>query len=253
MRLLENKVAVITGAASGMGKATAKLFAAEGARVVVGDLKEEEGRQTVEEIKKDGGTAVFAGVDVADAAQVQAMIELAVKEYGGLDVLFNNAGIALFGRDGKIADVDEKIWDRVLAVNLKGVYLGMKYAIPRMIERGGGSIINNASIAGLVGFPALAAYCASKGGIIQLTKAAALDYGPQKIRVNAICPGVIRTAMTKDLLESEPQEEQMEGATPLGRLGEAEDIARAALFLASENSGFVTGVALPVDGGWTAQ
>lgn len=249
---LQGKVAVVTGAASGMGKEIARLFVAEGSSIVVADWNAEGGQQTVAEITSNGGTASFFHVDVSQAAQVKAMIDFAVRQYGTLDILVNNAGIALMGKDGPVGEVTEETWDRVLAVNLKSVYLGMHYAIPVFLQKGGGVIVNTASIAGLVGFPSLAAYCASKGGIIQLTKAAALDYGRHHIRANAICPGVVVTAMTRDMLADPATKKGLDEATVIGRLGKPEDIAQAALYLASDASSFVTGIALVVDGGWTA-
>ncbi|TDA69662.1 MAG: glucose 1-dehydrogenase [Clostridia bacterium] len=273
---LDGKVAIITGAASGMGQAMALLFAREGATVVVADVNEVGGQETVRRIQEEAretsgqmeraagaearptygatdGRAEFVKVDVSQADQVKRLVDSTVNNYGKLNIMVNNAGVALLGKDGKIADVAEDTWDRVIAINLKGVYLGMKYAIPPMLKQGGGVIINTASIAGLVGFPSLAAYCASKGGIVQLTKATALDYGRDNLRVNAICPGVIRTAMTETMLADRETKEGMERTTPLPRLGEPEDIARAALYLASDEASFVTGTTLVVDGGWTAQ
>lgn len=274
---LDGKVAIITGAASGMGQAMAILFAREGATVVVADVNEVGGQETVRRIQEEtretfgqaemaagggaarptygatDGRAEFVKVDVSQSDQVKKLVDDTVNKYGKLDIMINNAGVALLGKDGKIADVTEDTWDRVIDINLKGVYFGMKYAIPHMLKQGGGVIINNASIAGLVGFPNLAAYCASKGGVIQLTKATALDYANDNIRVNAICPGVIRTAMTEPLLADREAREGLERATPLPRLGEPEDIARAALYLASDDASFVTGTTLVVDGGWLAQ
>lgn len=274
---LDGKVAIITGAASGMGQGMAILFAREGATVVVADINEVGGQETVRRIQEEaretygqagmaagGGTArptygttgdraEFVKVDVSKSDQVKKLVDDTLNKYGQLNIIVNNAGVALLGKDGKIADVAEETWNRVIDINLKGVYLGMKYALPPMLNQGGGVIINTASIAGLVGFPSLAAYCASKGGIVQLTKATALDYAKDNIRVNAICPGVIRTAMTDTMLADRETKEGMERTTPLPRLGEPEDIAQAALYLASDDASFVTGTTLVVDGGWVAQ
>jgi len=249
---LQDKVAVITGAGSGIGQATALLFAEEGAKVVVADYSVEGGEETVKLVKEKSGEAIFVAVDVSRAADVQKMIKTAIDKYGRLDILHNNAGI--IGPLGPTENVSEADWDRVLSVNLKGVFLGSKYAIPHMLKQGGGVIINTASIAGLVGLTNIPAYCASKGGVVSLTKAIALEYARKNIRVNCICPGAIKTPMlyrvTGAQLEAEklPCEDQ-----PIGRCGEPEEIARAALYLACEQSSFVTGTALIVDGGLTAQ
>jgi len=248
MGKLDNKVAIVTGAGSGIGKATALLFAREGARVIVADHSGAE-EETAREI---GDAALAVRVDVSRSADVRAMIAAAGGRFGRLDILFNNAGIE--GAQAPTADCSEENFDRVIAVNLKGVFLGMKYALPAMLASGGGAIINNASVAGLVGFPGIPAYCASKGGVIQLTKTAALEYATQGIRVNAICPGVIWTPMvarlTGDSAEARAQFAQLE---PVGRMGQPEEVAALALFLAGDESSFVTGAALPVDGGFVAR
>lgn len=247
---LENKVAIITGAGSGIGKASAKLFAKEGAKVVVADLNEEGGQQTVSEIKDGGGEAIFVKTDVSKAEDIDAMVLKCVETYGELDILFNNAGVVSMG---KIDATTEEDWQKVIDVDLKGVFLGCKRAIPEMEKVGKGKIISTASIAGLVGFDGVAAYCAAKGGVVNLTRELALECAPKKINVNAIAPGVIETAMTKDILADPTQKAGMQAGTPYPRLGEPEDIAYAALYLASDESDFVTGHTLVVDGGWTAK
>lgn len=247
---LENKVAIVTGAGSGIGAASAKLFAKEGAKVVVADWVEEGGNQTVAEIKTAGGEAVFVKCDVSKAAEIDTMISKCVETYGKLDILFNNAGVVSMG---KIEATTEEDWQKVIDVDLKGVFLGCKRAIPEMEKQGRGKIISTASIAGLVGFDGIAAYCAAKGGVVNITRELALECAVKKINVNAIAPGVIETAMTKDILADPKQKEGMQAGTPYPRLGIPEDIAYAALYLASDESDFVTGHTLVVDGGWTAR
>lgn len=248
MGRIEGKVAIVTGAGSGIGRATAHLFAAEGAKVIVADVTgaEEETARTL------GGDAVAVHADVSISADVRSMIEVARSRFGRLDVIFNNAGID--GAQAPTAECTEDNFDRVIAVNLRGVFLGMKHAIPLMLEGGGGSVINNASVAGLVGFRGMPAYCASKGGVVQLTKTAALEYATQHIRVNAICPGVILTPMVERLTAGNADAEAAFRATaPVERFGTPEEVAALALFLASHESSFVTGAALAIDGGFVAQ
>ena len=252
MGKIEGKVAIITGAASGIRKATAILFAQEGAKVVVADTVDKLGEETVKMIKESGGKAVFVHADVSKAEDVKNMVKTAVDTYGRLDIIFNNAGIE--GATADTANYPESVFDKVIAINLKGVWLGIKYAVPELLKNGGGSIINTSSVAGLVGFAGLSAYNATKGGIIQLTKTAALEYAKQNIRVNCIAPGVIETPMVDRFLKGQPEAKaafiQIE---PVGRFGKPEEIAKAALFLASDDSSFVTGTVLTVDGGLTAQ
>ncbi len=253
MGKLNGKVAIITGGASGIGKATARLFADEEASVVVADVDEQGGRAVAEEISSASRTATFVRVDVSKAEDVEAMVQTAVDTYGRLDVLFNNAGIE--GELAPIADCTLENWDRVMGINLKGVFLGIKYAIPAILKSGGGSIINTASVDSIVATRNAAAYCASKGGVLQLTKAAALDYGRQGIRVNAICPGGIWTPLLERWgagLDPETLRKGVAAAEPIGRCGQPEEVAHMALFLASDDSSFCTGAPFLVDGGFVA-
>lgn len=242
---LQGKVAVITGAGSGIGRAIAERFHAEGAKLLLADISGQE--QGVAE--RLGNGVVALRVDVSRAGDIQAMIELALEKFGGIDILCNVAGI-----DGDLApltEISEHNFERIVDVNLLGVFFGMKAAIPRMLERGGGSIVNIASAAGLVAMPGMSAYGASKAGVIQLSKSAALEYSGRGIRVNAICPGAIDTPMIQKLRVAHPDAEKNAAAvTPIGRVGRPGEVAAAALFLASDEASFVTGVALPVDGGY---
>jgi NAD(P)-dependent dehydrogenase (short-subunit alcohol dehydrogenase family) len=249
---LSGRVAIVTGAASGIGEATATLFADEGASVVVADLDEVRGEQVAGAIRSRGAPALFARTDVSNPDEVQATVRLAIEKYGQLDVIFNNAGIE-GAMNQPTADCTLDNWHRVIEVNLTGVFLGMKYAIPEMLKNGGGSIINNASVAGLVGFAGSPAYCASKGGVVQLTKCAAMEYATQGIRINAICPGVIWTPMVQRATGGSAEtEEALKALEPVGRFGTAEEIARMALFLACDDSAFCTGAPFIVDGGFVA-
>jgi len=250
---LANKVALITGGASGIGRATALRFAREGAAVAVVDLEEVGGRAVAKAIVGEGGQAVFLCCDVSQAADCQRAVEETVDKLGGLDILFNNAGII---RRATVIDTTEEEWDRVMAVNVKSIFLLSKYAIPVMAQAGGGVIINTASGWGLVGGHRAVSYCASKGAVVNMTRAMALDHGEQKIRVNCICPGDTDTAMmrheARQLGQSEEDFLAEAGDRPLQRIGRPEDIAQAALYLASDASSFVTGAALVVDGGGLA-
>jgi len=247
--MLKGKVAIVTGGASGIGRATAALFAREGANVVVADYEPTGGQDTVKMIKGEGGEAFFVETDVSRPEDVERMVKETVKTYGRLDILFNNAGV---GETAKATEASLEHWERVLAINLRGVFLGCKYAIPRMIRNGGGSIINNASILAEVGFSEATAYAASKHGIVGLTQTIAIDYAAQGIRANTVCPGFIRTPMVMKGLDEETRG-YIAGLHPLGRMGEPEEVAEAVLFLASDRSSFVTGTCLFVDGGYTAR
>jgi NAD(P)-dependent dehydrogenase (short-subunit alcohol dehydrogenase family) len=242
---LEDKVAIVTGAGSGIGAASARLFAAEGAKVVCADVSGDE-EKTAAEI---GAAAVALHVDVSVAAEVEGMVATAEERFGKLDILFGNAGIG--GPKRLVTEQTEETFDLVLGVNLKGVFFGMKYGIPAMLRNGGGSVINTSSAAGLVGWRKNALYGASKGGVIQMTKAVALDYADQGIRVNAICPGMTWTGLVPDAeRHSDPPADASMPYQPMKRWGLSSELAAAALFLASDESSFVTGVALPVDGGY---
>jgi NAD(P)-dependent dehydrogenase (short-subunit alcohol dehydrogenase family) len=250
---LEGKVAIVTGAASGIGRATALLFAREGAALVMADVDEARGRLAASEITNAGGRVVFEPGDLTRAADCKRVVESAVRQFGGIHVLFNNAGII---RRATVTELSEEDWDRVMAVNVKAIFLTSRLAIPLMEKCGGGSIINTASGWGLAGGPRAAVYCASKGAVVLLTKAMAIDHGPQKIRVNCICPGDTDTAMLRNeaeqLGESNDRFLQESAKRPLGRVGRPEEIAQAALYLASDAASFVTGTALIVDGGGLA-
>ncbi|MEW6636816.1 MAG: SDR family oxidoreductase [Actinomycetota bacterium] len=253
---LEGKVALITGAASGQGQASAKLFASEGAKVVVADIEENGAQRTVEEIKGAGGEAIAVQVDVSREPEVQAMIGRVVEEYGRLDILFNNAGVG-YSASGRmkmasVVETPERDWDAILAINLKGVAMGCKHAIPVMEEQGGGAIINNASINALVGLPGADAYTAAKGGVVALSRVLAVEWGPKGIRVNCICPGGVDTPMIAPAISDERVMQSMQQNTPLGRLARPEEIANVALFIASEEASYLNGAIVPVDGGWTA-
>lgn len=241
-------MAVITGAGSGIGRASSLLFAREGAKVVCADIsgKEEETAATI------GDAAIAVRVDVAKAADVQHMVAAALESFGRLDILFNNAGLS--GPRGPLAELDEEAFDTVVAVNLKGAFLGMKYAIPAMLASGGGSVISTASASALVGWKDIAAYAAAKGGVVQLTKSVALDYATSGIRVNAICPGMTWTGLSGASAagDSVPPPDLIP-PQPLKRWGLPSELAAAALFLASDESSFVTGIAMPVDGGYVAR
>lgn len=251
--ILDGKTALVTGGGNGIGRAAALAFAREGARIAVADFETDAARETVGLVNASGGQAISIGGDVTNAADVAAMVNGAVSAYGRLDCAFNNAGIAPHQVEatGQLtAEWSEDSFDRMIAVNLKGVWLCMKYEIMRMQAQGGGAIVNTASIAGLIGLKRATAYVAAKHGVVGLTKTAALEYADDKIRVNAVCPGFITTRMTA--LTREQRSEQIIAATPLGRFGEPEEIAEMVVWLCSDRASYVTGAAYAVDGGWTA-
>jgi len=249
---LIGKVTLVTGASSGIGRAAALALAREGAKVVAADVTVEGGNETVQLIKKTGGEAIFVTTNVAKAADVEALVNAAVSTYGRLDCAYNNAGIS--GKSQSIVDTTEENWDRIIAINLTGVWLCMKYEIPVMLKNGGGAIVNTASDAGLIGVKRTGAYVASKHGVVGLTKTAALEYAKCGVRVNAVCPGPIETPMLMKGADRFPQMiPKMVKAQPNGRLGKPEEIAEAAVWLCSDAASFVTGLAMPVDGGYIAQ
>jgi NAD(P)-dependent dehydrogenase (short-subunit alcohol dehydrogenase family) len=249
--LFQGKVALVTGGASGIGRATALAFAEKGAKVVVADLTVTEGEKTVLMIKDAGGAAIFVQADVSKAQEVEAMIKKTLETYGRLDCAFNNAGV---GNPGSTVDCTEAEWDQTLQINLKGVWLCMKYEIPQMLKQGSGSIVNTASAGGLIGTPGLAAYTASKHGVVGVTKTAALEYVQQGIRVNAVCPGTVLTPLVKAGITAYPDlEKTLLSKHPMGRFGKPEEIAEAVLWLCSDAASYVTGIALSVDGGVVAQ
>jgi NAD(P)-dependent dehydrogenase (short-subunit alcohol dehydrogenase family) len=251
---LANKTALVTGSGSGIGRAIACIFATEGARVFAVDLDEAAAAETRQLIAGDGGEAESFGVDVSRGEDVRRMVAACLERFGRIDILCNNAGI---GSTQTVVDTSEEDWDRVFAVNVRGIFLGCKHAIPQMIEAGGGIIINMASVAGLVGLKNRAAYCASKGAVISLTKATAVDYVRHNIRCVCICPGTVDSPWVGRLLDATPDPRAERAALtarqPMGRLGSPEEIAKAALYLASDDAAFITGSALVIDGGLTAQ
>jgi NAD(P)-dependent dehydrogenase (short-subunit alcohol dehydrogenase family) len=250
--MLDDKVAIVTGAGSGIGKATAEYFAQQGANVVAADWNAAAGENTVKGIVSSGGTAVFHHTDVSKAAQVEAMVGTAVDTFGRLDILVNNAAIQILS---KLVETSEEDWDRTHSVNLKGVFLGCKYAIPAMRKSGGGAIVNIASVLGIVADPDLAAYCAAKGGVISLTRVAALTYGVDGIRVNCICPGDVETPLVEDYFNKDPDpaklRQEIYSKYALRRIAAPNEVAQVAAFLASSQSSFMTGSAIVMDGGLT--
>ena len=249
---LEGKVALITGAGSGMGRAAAELFAREGARVVITDVVDDAGNAAVAAVRASGGDATYVRADVSSWSDCVAMVQCATDSYGALHVLYNNAGI-FPADDGGVLDTPESTWQKVMEINLKGVWLGCKAGIPAMIASGGGSIVNVASFVALIGAAtAQIAYTASKGGVLSMTREIAVEYARRGIRANALCPGPIQTPLLEELLSDPTRRARRMVHIPMGRLGRAEELARAALFLASDDASFMTGASLVVDGGITA-
>jgi NAD(P)-dependent dehydrogenase (short-subunit alcohol dehydrogenase family) len=250
---LQGKVILVTGGGSGIGRATSLLLAAQGARIMIADYVPEGAEKTVAMIKEAGGVASCVAADVSVSKQVELMVNKTVETYGRIDGAFNNAGIE--GRMGTDTDTaSEENFDRTIAINLKGVFLCMKYEIPQMLKQGGGAIVNTASIAGLVGFEGNSAYNASKHGVIGLTKTAALEYAQKNIRVNCVCPGVIQTPMVARIMDSGQMDERdLMAGEPVGRLGQPTEIGEGVVWLLSEASSFVTGHSLIIDGGWVAR
>ncbi len=246
---LEGKVALITGGGSGMGKVASELFAAEGAKVVLTDVNDEGGAQTAAGI---GDSALYVHADVSKESDAKAMVDTAVERFGRLDILYNNAGVML-PADGSVDTTDESVWDTTLAVNVKGVAFGCKYGVPAMIASGGGSIINVASfVAWLGAATSQTAYTASKGAVLAMTREIAVEYARKGVRCNALCPGPIETPLLMQLLSDDAKRQRRFVHIPMGRLGQAEELAKAALFLASDDSSYMTGSSLIVDGGITA-
>ena len=252
MGQLDGKVALITGAGSGIGRASALVFAREGAKVAVADIVVEGGEETVRMVKEAAGEAFFIKADVANAADVEAMVNTVVETYGRIDCAHNNAGI-----EGRLASTDEypeDMFDKVIGINLTGVWLCMKYELPHMLKQGSGAIVNTASGAGLIGVAGMSAYVASKHGVVGLTKTAALEYAKSGIRVNAVCPGLIQTPMVERITAEQPQlGEALVASEPIGRTGRPEEIAESVVWLSSDAASFVTGHAMSVDGGFVAQ
>ncbi|HPQ91786.1 MAG TPA: SDR family oxidoreductase [Mesotoga prima] len=253
MKRFEGKVVMISGGSSGIGAETAIAFAEEGAKVVITDVNEEKGRKLAEEINESGGTAVFMKHNVADAKQTKEIINKIVEKFGKLDVAFNNAGIA--GPSLPISEYPEEDWERVISINLLGVYYGMKYQIQQMLKQGGGAIVNNSSILGKVGFNNASAYVAAKHAVVGLTKAAALEYASKNIRINAVNPAFIKTPLIENagMKEGTEMYDMLVGLHPIGRLGNPREVANAVLFLSGEDASFIHGESLMVDGGYTAK
>jgi NAD(P)-dependent dehydrogenase (short-subunit alcohol dehydrogenase family) len=252
MNLMEGKVVIVTGAAMGIGRASAILLAQQGAKVVISDVNVDKAEETCSIVLENGGESIFVETDVANDANVKALIEKTIQIYGKIDVLYNNVGVAI---PGNVVETSEENWHRVMDINLGGIFRGCKYAIPYMIEKGGGSIVNTSSVQALTGFEGWAGYAASKGAIISLTRQMAAEYAKHKIRVNCIAPGTIMTPMNEKIFDEtdNPQEliDTWNNMHPIGRFGQPEEIAQIGLFLASEMSSFITGQCIVADGGVT--
>lgn len=250
---LKDKIAVITGAGSGIGRATARLFAQEGARIAAADINVAEGEETCRLISGGGGEAIFVQTDVARVAEAEKLIRTVKERFGRIDVVINNAGVEL---PRSLLDTSEEDWEWVVSIDLKGVYFVSKYAVAEMIKAGGGAIVNISSAAGILGFPMMTAYCTAKGGVIALTRAVAIEYAAHNIRVNCVCPGVVDTPMSRGFFDSLPNPAEVrrmyEEQTPVKRFARPEEIARTVLFLASEDASYLTGAVIPVDGGFSA-
>lgn len=246
---LKNKITVITGAATGIGAACAELYAAHGAHVFIGDINQTEGSATVDRIRRAGGDAHFISTDVESSEQIRRLIDTAIDKHGRLDILHNNA--ACFVADHPLAETTEAQWDKTLNVNLRSIYLACRRAIPIMVQQGGGVILNTASVLSAVGASSFAAYIASKGGVAQLTRSIAIDYGKKGIRANALCPGITASPPALKSMENPEVRKSLEAMSVLGRVAEPREIAYGALFLVSDEASYVTGTCLFVDGGWT--
>lgn len=250
---MQGKVAIITGAGSGIGRATAQIFAREGAKVVVADWSEEGGQETVSEIEQAGGSAAFFNVDVSDEKMVKGMVDFAISHFGGLHYAHNNAGIDQIGRD-PVHKVSEDVWNKVVDVNLKGVYLCMKYQLAHMVEQGFGAIVNTSSGAGINGVPGMTSYCAAKHGVVGLTRSAALDHAREGVRINAVCPGLIESKLLEATFAETPELKDVYINTqPMGRLGRPSEIGDAVLWLCSNSATLMNGATVAVDGGYSAQ
>jgi NAD(P)-dependent dehydrogenase (short-subunit alcohol dehydrogenase family) len=254
MPLLNNKVALITGGGQGIGRAAARIFSREGAKIMVADINEKSGNETADEIKRRGGEAHFVHADVSKIDDVRNIFEIVKNKYKEFHILYNNASVFLPLKDGKVVDIEEEVWDRVVSVNLKSIYLTCRYGIPLMIESGGGSVINTSSSAGLIGIPDCDAYTATKGATIALTRSLAVEFGPHRVRVNCIAPAAVNSPMLgqSSIDDTRFDEERfLKLRTPLRRYGDPEEIAEIALFLASERSSYMNGAVVTADGGIT--
>ena len=252
---MQGKAALVTGGSTGIGRATTLLFARNGAKVIVADINVEQGQETVDMVERSGGEATFIKTDVSKDADVQELIKKAVETYSRLDYAYNNAGILYRGPDASTIGCSEKDWDHLMSTNLKGVWLCMKDVTPQMIKQGARAIVNTSSIAGLVALPDSAAYNASKHGVTGITKAAAIENARKGVRINAVCPAFIKTAMVSKPTgrDDDPLKILLDNNMPLGRMGEPEEVAEAVVWLCSDAASFITGHALPVDGGWVAR